>query len=86
MQRDVTRRATLAELQQPKSFLTGHSANNVGYQCGGWTLIWQGHSGDAKVPHGVSVRKEVENVGNDSFTYFDGLLDNGLISDENEMH
>ncbi|KAE8969248.1 Lysosomal beta glucosidase [Phytophthora rubi] len=74
-------------LPLPKSasvFLTGHSADNVGYQCGGWTLIWQGHSGNAMFPHGVSVRKGLENVvGNDSFTYFNGLLPNGSISDAN---
>ncbi|GMF62021.1 unnamed protein product [Phytophthora fragariaefolia] len=65
-------------------FLTGHSADNVGYQCGGWTLIWQGHSGNAMFPHGVSVRKGLENVvGNDSFTYYNGLFANGSISDAN---
>ncbi|KAG6583212.1 Lysosomal beta glucosidase [Phytophthora cinnamomi] len=72
-------------LPLPKSssvFLTGHSADNVGYQCGGWTLIWQGHSGNAMFPHGVSVRKGLENmVGNDSFTYFNGLQPDGSISD-----
>ncbi|EGZ11268.1 family 3 putative glycosyl hydrolase [Phytophthora sojae] len=72
-------------LPLPKSakvFLTGHSADNVGYQCGGWTLIWQGHSGNAMFPHGVSVRKGLEEmVGNDSFTYFNGLMPNGNIAD-----
>ncbi|GMF56118.1 unnamed protein product [Phytophthora fragariaefolia] len=63
-------------------FLTGHSADNVGYQCGGWTYIWQGYSGNEMFEHGVSVRKGLENVvGNDSFTYFNGLLANGSISD-----
>ncbi|GMF13723.1 unnamed protein product [Phytophthora lilii] len=63
-------------------FLTGHSADNVGYQCGGWTMIWQGYSGNEMFQNGVSVRKGLENlVGNDSFTYFNGLLVNGSISD-----
>jgi beta-glucosidase len=64
-------------------FLTGHSANNVGYQCGGWSKAWQGYSGNAMFPNGVSVRQGFESlVGNDSFTYFNGLFANGSISDE----
>ncbi|RLN65742.1 hypothetical protein BBP00_00002663 [Phytophthora kernoviae] len=64
-------------------FLTGHSANNVGYQCSGWSKSWQGYSGNKMYPNGVSVRQGFENlVGNDSFTYFNGLLANGSISDE----
>ncbi|KAG2502770.1 hypothetical protein JM16_009252 [Phytophthora kernoviae] len=64
-------------------FLTGHSANDVGNQCGGWTLRWQGYSGNKMFPNGVSVRQGFENlVGNDSFTYFNGLLGNGSISNE----
>eukprot|EP00644_Phytophthora_capsici_P009434 jgi/Phyca11/6633/fgenesh1_pm.PHYCAscaffold_13_\ len=66
-------------------FLTGHSADNVGLQCGGWTWTWQGHSGnDMFKQHGISVRKGMQNlVGNNSFTYFNGLLVNGSISDAN---
>jgi beta-glucosidase len=63
-------------------FLTGFSADNVGYQCGGWTFIWQGYAGNDMFHHGVTVRKGLENVvGNDSFTYFNGLMSNGSISD-----
>ncbi|KAL4151013.1 hypothetical protein PRNP1_010399 [Phytophthora ramorum] len=63
-------------------FLTGHSADNVGYQCGGWTFIWQGYSGNDMFNNCISIRKGLENlVGNDSFTYFNGLLANGSISD-----
>ncbi|KAG7399860.1 hypothetical protein PHYBOEH_007721 [Phytophthora boehmeriae] len=63
-------------------FLTGHSANDVGYQCGGWSKAWQGYSGNMMFPNGVSVRQGLENiVGNESFTYFNGLLSNGSISD-----
>ncbi|RLN98066.1 hypothetical protein BBJ28_00008475 [Nothophytophthora sp. Chile5] len=64
-------------------FLTGHSADNVGYQCGGWSLAWQGYSGNDMFPNGVSVRQGLENVvGNDSFTYFNGLFANGSYSAE----
>ncbi|KAK1946269.1 Lysosomal beta glucosidase [Phytophthora citrophthora] len=72
-------------LPLPKSasvFLTGHSADNVGYQCGGWTFIWQGYGGNEMFRNGISIRKGLENlVGNDSFTYFNGLMSNGSISD-----
>ncbi|KAG7394890.1 hypothetical protein PHYBOEH_004514 [Phytophthora boehmeriae] len=62
--------------------LTGHSADNVGYQCGGWSKAWQGYSGNKMFSNGVSVRQGFENmVGNESFTYFNGLLPNGSISD-----
>ncbi|OWZ02537.1 Glycosyl hydrolase [Phytophthora megakarya] len=65
-------------------FLTGHSADDVGLQCGGWSWTWQGHTGNAMFQHGISVRKGFENlVGNQSFTYFNGLLVNGSISDTN---
>ncbi|KAG6590962.1 Lysosomal beta glucosidase [Phytophthora cinnamomi] len=72
-------------LPLPKSasvFLTGHSADNVGYQCGGWSVVWQGYSGNVMFKNGISVRQGLENVvGNDSFTYFNGLQADGSISD-----
>ncbi|CEG45119.1 family 3 glycosyl hydrolase [Plasmopara halstedii] len=64
-------------------FLTGHSADNIGYQCGGWTKAWQGYSGNVMFPHGISLRQGFENlVGNESFQYFNGLFVNGTISEE----
>ncbi|TDH64888.1 hypothetical protein CCR75_004012 [Bremia lactucae] len=64
-------------------FLTGPSADNVGYQCGGWTKAWQGFSGNDMFPNGISLRHGFENlVGNDSFTYFNGMLVDGTITDE----
>lgn len=63
-------------------FLTGHSADNVGHQCGGWTVAWQGYSGNEMFPNGITVRKGLEDmVGNSSFTYFNGLYDNGTYSE-----
>ncbi|KAF4131432.1 Fibronectin type III-like domain [Phytophthora infestans] len=63
-------------------FLTGHSADNVGYQCGGWSIAWQGYSGNDMYPNGSSVRQGFENlVGNNSFTYFNGLNADGSYSD-----
>ncbi|OWY98919.1 Glycoside hydrolase, partial [Phytophthora megakarya] len=63
-------------------FLTGHSADNVGYQCGGWSIAWQGYSGNEMFLNGISVRQGFEDlVGNDSFTYFNGLYENGTYSE-----
>ncbi|KAG2980579.1 hypothetical protein PC121_g22902 [Phytophthora cactorum] len=63
-------------------FLTGHTADNIGYQCGGWTFTWQGHSSNEMFQHGISVRQGLENlVGNESFAYFKGLLVNSSVSD-----
>ncbi|ETP09057.1 hypothetical protein F441_15057 [Phytophthora nicotianae CJ01A1] len=63
-------------------FLTGHSADNVGYQCGGWTIQVQGVSGNDMFSHGSSVKQGIEEiVGNDSFSYFNGLNVNGSYSD-----
>lgn len=30
----------------PKILVAGSHANNLGYQCGGWTIEWQGVSGN----------------------------------------
>ncbi|TYZ67882.1 hypothetical protein PybrP1_008466 [[Pythium] brassicae (nom. inval.)] len=62
-------------------FLTGHSADNIGYQCGGWSVSWTGDSGNELFPHGMSVRQGMEHlVGNSSFTYFNGLNVTGNYS------
>ncbi|CAI5741699.1 unnamed protein product [Hyaloperonospora brassicae] len=75
---------TLPLPKQASVFLTGPSSDNVGYQCGGWTYTWQGYSGNEMFPHGISVRKGLENlVGNDSFTYFNALDINGNIDEAN---
>ena len=45
------RRATVA--------LAGNSAQNTGNQCGGWTITWQGATGDV-IPGATSVRTAME--------------------------
>ncbi|KAL7691568.1 putative glycoside hydrolase, family 3, glycoside hydrolase family 3 domain, immunoglobulin [Plasmopara halstedii] len=68
--------------KQTTVFLTGHSADNIGYQCGGWSVAWQGYSGNEMFPNGVSVRHGFECVvGEDWFTYFNALNENGTYSD-----
>lgn len=62
-------------------FLTGHSTDNIAYQCGGWSITWQGISGKSNFPHGKSVKDALETiVGNDSVSYFNGLYANGSYS------
>ncbi|OWZ09872.1 Glycoside hydrolase [Phytophthora megakarya] len=64
-------------------FLTGPSADNIGYQCGGWTLIGQGVSGNDMYAFGSSVRQSFDSIiGNNSFTYFQGLNISGDYTDE----
>ncbi|RLN13887.1 hypothetical protein BBJ28_00017158 [Nothophytophthora sp. Chile5] len=43
-------------------FLTGHAADNVGLLCSGWSLRWQGVSGNAMFPNGISLKQGLANV------------------------
>ena len=47
-----------------KVFVTGAGANNVGIQCGGWTIEWQGGVDSDTVKHtdGVTVVEGLENL------------------------
>jgi beta-glucosidase len=40
--------------------VAGKSADNLGYQCGGWTISWQGGSGSTTV--GTTIREGIENT------------------------
>lgn len=68
-------------------FLTGHSADDIGNLCGGWSVQWQGLSGNNLHPHGRSVRKGIVDILNgysgSSLTYFNGLNANGTFTNEN---
>ncbi|KAE9333059.1 hypothetical protein PF008_g14640 [Phytophthora fragariae] len=64
-------------------FLTGHSADNVGLLCGGWSLRWQGVSGNSLFPHGISLRQGIANVldaRSGSVHYANDLHPNGSYS------
>ena len=39
----------------------GKSADNIGNQCGGWTIDWQGKSGDV-TPGGTTILKAIQNT------------------------
>ncbi|RLN21265.1 hypothetical protein BBJ28_00024941 [Nothophytophthora sp. Chile5] len=64
-------------------FLTGHSADNIGNQCGGWTVQAAGVSGNEMFSHGGSVKQGFEALAaNKTVTYFNGLYVNGSYSAE----
>ncbi|KAG7390124.1 hypothetical protein PHYPSEUDO_008827 [Phytophthora pseudosyringae] len=68
-------------------FLTGHTADRVAYQCGGWSVSGKQTTStydvsDDAFPHGISVKDGLEAIaGNDTITYFNGLHWNGSYSD-----
>jgi len=39
-------------------FLAGEHADNLGYQCGGWTITWQGYGGDITI--GTTILEAME--------------------------
>ncbi|KAG7396935.1 hypothetical protein PHYBOEH_001502 [Phytophthora boehmeriae] len=68
-------------------FLTGHIAERIAYQCGGWSVSGKQITStydvsDDAFPHGVSVKDGLEAIaGSDSITYFNGLHWNGSYSE-----
>lgn len=62
-------------------FLTGQAADNVGFLCGGWTLIWQGVSGNGLLPNGISLKQGMEGAVDDKslIRFFNPLDVNGNI-------
>jgi beta-glucosidase len=44
----------------PHIHIAGESADNLGYQCGGWTISWQGGSGDITI--GTTILEAIKNV------------------------
>jgi len=58
-----------------KVALTGSSAHNTGNQCGGWTITWQGATGDT-VPGATSIRTAMEaEVGAANVVYSENASD-----------
>ncbi|OQR91303.1 glycoside hydrolase [Thraustotheca clavata] len=66
-------------------FVTGHAAHNIGYQCGGWTLQWQGTSGNEQFPHGISLWQGLQEISPDNTTYMNGLAADGSITNIDEI-
>ncbi|CEG41446.1 RxLR-like protein [Plasmopara halstedii] len=64
-------------------FLTGHAADNVGLLCGGWSLRWQGVSGNNLFPNGISIHQGIINILNTSsgsYHFANDLYPNGSFS------
>lgn len=51
--------------------VVGKNANNLGYQCGGWTISWQGGSGD--ITKGTTIYDGIKSTSNSTVT----LSENG---------
>jgi beta-glucosidase len=49
--------------------VAGSSANNLGYQCGGWSLTWQGGSGDITI--GTTVLEAIQSTATGQITYLE---------------
>jgi beta-glucosidase len=47
-----------------KIFVTGSHADNLGYQCGGWTIKWQGDSGN--ITTGTTIFEAMKKTGTDA--------------------
>ena len=65
-----------------KITLVGAHADNIGYQCGGWTIHWQGGSGD--ITPGATILDAFKSAVNDSNDIHysqngDNLLDPDII-------
>lgn len=45
--------------QAARIHVSGKSADNIGNQCGGWTILWQGQSGDV-TPGGTTILQAVK--------------------------
>ncbi|KAG2508581.1 hypothetical protein BBO99_00007092 [Phytophthora kernoviae] len=76
--------STLPLSEDASVFLTGHAADDIGLQCGGWTVEWQGYSGMNELyPLGSTVKENIENITSNSsnVTYFNGLHYNGSYTD-----
>ena len=54
-----------------KIFVAGVNANNIGNQCGGWTIRWQGQSGNNVTTGGTTMLQAIKNTvsSNTNVTY-----------------
>ncbi|KAL4170084.1 hypothetical protein KRP22_010991 [Phytophthora ramorum] len=75
--------STLPISSSSSVFLTGHSADNIGNQCGGWSVSWHGYTGNDNFPNGISVKEAMDDIAGDKVTYFNGLASDGNYSDAN---
>lgn len=60
-------------------FLTGFNADDIGAQCGGWTIHQQGVSGNSLFPNGTSVLDGMTAIAGSNVTFFNGLSVNSTF-------
>ncbi|RLN32292.1 hypothetical protein BBJ28_00024669, partial [Nothophytophthora sp. Chile5] len=75
--------STLPLSSSSSVFLTGFSADDIGNQCGGWSVSWPGYSGNELFPNGISVKEGMEAIAGSNVAYFNGLYVNGSYSEAN---
>lgn len=68
----------------PVIFVAGEGADNIGMQCGGWTIEWQGKSGDIQpgttILEGIQAAVSLDTrVEYNSSGKFDGMADVGIV-------
>lgn len=61
-----------------KVLVAGEHANNLGYQCGGWTIQWQGGSGN--ITQGTTILEGLQKIAPGAEIIFD---EDGDFSDDN---
>jgi beta-glucosidase len=49
-------------LKSARVLVAGKSANNVGHQCGGFTITWQGVSGNEQIEGGTSIWQGINDI------------------------
>lgn len=57
-----------------KILVAGKSGNDIGNQCGGWTISWQGSSGN--ITPGTSIYEAIKNVVGSNNVFYDRYADN----------
>jgi beta-glucosidase len=68
----------------PLIFVAGQGASDIGMQCGGWTIEWQGESGP--ITPGVTILEGIENTASEATVVqydrsgnFEGVADVGIV-------
>ena len=58
--------------KQQRVLVAGKSAHNLGHQCGGFTIAWQGTSGNDFVIGGTSIREGIQQLAPEAVLSHDG--------------
>ncbi|KAJ4974026.1 hypothetical protein NE237_007200 [Protea cynaroides] len=68
----------------PKILVAGSHAHNIGYQCGGWTITWQGSSGNTT--KGITILEGIKKaVSKQTQVVFEERPDEKFLSENNDF-